>query len=427
STTQHRRFATPVQSFLNAAAYTKDEPVERREQLEQELVANELKVLVATNALGMGFDKPDLAFVVHYQAPGSVVAYYQQVGRAGRALATAYGVLLAGSEDTDVTSYFIDTAFPSRTEVQGVLGALEDAPDGLSVAEIERQLNVKKRRIDSTTLLLSLQSPAPLAKSGRRWQLTAARLSDGFWERAERLTSLRRDEQRQMQEYVNLSSGHMEFLIRALDGDPAGYSRPNLPPLPSQPDPEQVRAAVDFLGRLSLDIEPRRQRPDRRRIDPSQMAEMGKALCDWGDPGWGELVRRGKYRDGCFDQALVTACADLVRRWAPHPEPLWVTAIPSRRRPRLVPDFAKQLAASLDLPYSDSFVRTRNHAEQKTMQNSAWQAQNVTDSMAVQDGAMLTGPVLLVDDIVDSRWTMTVAAQLLREAGSGEVWPPGLG
>ena len=408
---------------IDVAAYTAGEPDERREQLEQQLVANQLKVLVATTALGMGFDKPDLAFVVHYQAPGSVVAYYQQVGRAGRSLATAYGVLLAGSEDTDITSHFIDTAFPSRAEVEEVIGALEDAPDGLSVPEIERRSNVKNTRIQKAIQLLSLEAPAPLARSGSRWQLTAATLSDGFWERAERLTSLRRDEQQQMQEYVNLSSGHMEFLIRALDGDPAGYSRPNLPPLPSQPHPERVRAAVDFLGRLSLDIEPRQRLPDRRKIEPAHLAEMGKALCDWGDPGWGELVRRGKYRDGCFAQALVTACADLVRRWAPHPEPLWVTAIPSRRHPGLVPDFAKQLAASLDLPYRDSFVRTREHPEQKAMQNSAWQARNVADSMAIQDGAMLTGPVLLVDDIVDSRWTVAVAAQLLREAGSGEVWP----
>lgn len=407
---------------IRAAAYSAGEPDERRERLEQELVTNELKVLVATTALGMGFDKPDLAFVVHYQAPGSVVAYYQQVGRAGRALAAAHGVLLAGGEDTDITSYFIDSAFPSRAEVEEVLGALEDAPDGLSLPQIERQSNVSNTRIQKTIQLLSLESPAPLAKSGKRWQLTAATLSDGFWQRAERLTLLRRDEQRQMQNYVDLSTGHMEFLIRALDADPAGYSRPESPVLPTQADPERVRAAVAFLGRLSLDIEPRRQQPDRRRID-RQMAEMGKALCDWGDPGWGELVRDGKYRHGRFDQALVTACAELVRDWAPHPQPRWVTAIPSRRRPHLVPGFARQLATRLGLPYSDALTRTQDHPEQKTMQNSAWQSRNVVDSMAIRDGAMLTMPVLLVDDIVDSRWTLTVAAQLLRGAGSGEVWP----
>ena len=165
---------------IKVAAYTAGEPNERREQLEQELVANELKVLVATTALGMGFDKPDLAFVVHYQAPGSVVAYYQQVGRAGRSLATAYGVLLAGSEDTDITSHFIDTAFPSRAEVEEVIDALEDAPDGvLSVPEIERRSNVKSTRIQKTIQLLSLEAPAPIARSGSRWQLTAATLSDG--------------------------------------------------------------------------------------------------------------------------------------------------------------------------------------------------------------------------------------------------------
>ena len=174
---------------LNVASYT-GETGEGRPELEQALLENRVKALVATTALGMGFDKPDLAFVIHYQTPGSVVAYYQQVGRAGRALEAAYGVLLSGEEETDITDYFIESAFPTRAEVGSVLDALEAAPAGLSVPELMVRVNLSKSRIEKTIALLSLESPAPIAKQGPKWQLTAANLSETFWQRAERLTNL---------------------------------------------------------------------------------------------------------------------------------------------------------------------------------------------------------------------------------------------
>ena len=184
---------------FNVEAYT-GETGERREELEEALLHNKVKALVATTALGMGYDKPDLAFVIHYQMPGSVVAYYQQVGRAGSALDSAYGILLSGEEETDITDWFISSAFPTQQEVADVLGVLEEEPKGLSVPELMGRVNLSKGRIDKTIALLSLESPAPIAKQGSKWQLTAATLSKGFWERAERLTALRRDEQQQMQE-----------------------------------------------------------------------------------------------------------------------------------------------------------------------------------------------------------------------------------
>jgi ATP-dependent DNA helicase RecQ len=306
---------------LEVEAYT-GETGERRPELEQALLDNRVKALVATTALGMGFDKPDLGFVIHYQTPGSVVGHYQQVGRAGRALDTAYGVLLSGSEETDITDYFIESAFPTRDEVRQILGALEAAPSGLSVPELMARLNLRYGRIEKTIALLSLEAPAPIVKQGTKWQLTAAELGEDFWERAKRLTELRRVEQRQMQEYVALRSDHMTFLIRALDGDPSSVRTPTLPPLPATIDPALVRDALAFLRRMSFTIDPRKRWPfggmprygtaSNTTIPARQQAEPGKALCVWGDAGWGGLVRQGKSDDGRFSDELVNACAQLV-------------------------------------------------------------------------------------------------------------------
>lgn len=415
---------------LNVASYT-GETGEGRAELEQSLLENRVKALVATTALGMGFDKPDLAFVIHYQTPGSVIAYYQQVGRAGRALDSAYGVLLSGEEETDITDFFIESAFPTREEVCKVLDALVAAPGGLTVPELLGKINVSKGRIEKTIALLSLESPSPIAKQGTKWQLTAANLSEAFWERAQRLTDLRRDEQRQMQEYVSLTSGHMEFLIRALDGDPGTVRAHALPPLPTNTDPALVREAMAFLRRTSLPIEPRKQWPAggmpqyrlSGRIATNLQAQPGKALCIWGDAGWGGLVRQGKYHDGRFADDLVTACVSMIREWNPQPVPTWVTCVPSLRHPDLVPDFARRLAAALGLAFHTVIDKTDNRPEQKTMANSTQQARNIDGSLALCTERLPSGPVLLVDDMVDSRWTLTVAAWLLRSHGRCEVFP----
>ncbi|PIQ51535.1 MAG: ATP-dependent DNA helicase RecG [Comamonadaceae bacterium CG12_big_fil_rev_8_21_14_0_65_59_15] len=419
---------------FNVEAYT-GETGDRREALEQALLNNEVKALVATTALGMGYDKPDLAFVIHYQMPGSVVAYYQQVGRAGRALESAYGVLLSGQEEQDITDWFIRSAFPTRQEVAEVLGALEAEANGLSVPELLSRVNLSKGRIEKTIALLSLEAPAPIAKQGTKWQLTAATLSEGFWERAERLTALRRDEHQQMQDYVRLPFGdHMGFLIGALDGDPTVVTPPLLPPLPTSVNDALVLDAIAFLRRTSLPIEPRKKWPDggmphygvKGPIPVTHQAQPGKALCVWGDAGWGGLVRQGKYHDGKFADDLVGACVKMIREWSPLPKPTWVTCVPSLRHPDLVPNFSKRLAAALGLPFHLVIEKTDDRPEQKTMANSTQQARNIDGSLALNGHPVPHGPVILVDDMVDSRWTLTVAAWLLRKSGSGEVWPMAL-
>ena len=408
---------------------------DRREELEQALQENKVKALVATTALGMGYDKPDLAFVIHFQMPGSVVAYYQQVGRAGRALESAYGVLLSGDEEEGITDWFIRSAFPTRQEVDDVLGALNEAPEGLSIPDLMTCVNMSKGRIEKTITALSLESPAPIAKQGTKWQLTAAELGDEFWARADRLTKLRRAELQQMQEYVSRPFGqHMGFLIDALDGDSSTVSPPSLPPLSEDVDQLLVREAEEFLCRTSLPIEPRKKWPvggmpqygiHTASTIPYQ-AQPGKALCVWGDAGWGGLVRQGKYHDGHFSDDLVAACVKMIQEWNPQPSPTWVTCVPSLRHPELVPNFAQRLAAALGLPFHMVIAKTDARPEQKTMANSTQQARNIDGSLALNGQPIPPGPVLLVDDMVDSRWTLTVSAWLLRKSGSGAVWPMAL-
>jgi ATP-dependent DNA helicase RecQ len=405
----------------------------RREELEQALLDNKVKALVATTALGMGFDKPDLAFVIHYQMPGSVVAYYQQVGRAGRALDAAYGVLLSGSEEAEITDYFIESAFPTLAEVEAILEALEASPQGLSVPEMLSRLNINGGRVKKCILLLALESPSPIAKLKTRWQLTSAKLKPDFWERAKRLTELRRGEQQQMQKYVRLAQGHMEFLIEALDGDSSGVQKPILTRLSAEIDSALAQKAVHFLRRTSLPIEPRKKWPiggmplfginSNTQISTNLQAQQGKALCVWGDAGWGKLVSAGKYRNGAFSDELVQACARLIQEWGLTPFPAWVTAVPSLRHPSLVPDFACKLANALGLPFEMVLAKTGARPEQKTMANSIQQARNIDGSLGIVSTHIPNGPVLLVDDMVDSRWTITVASYLLRKHGSGPVWP----
>ncbi len=245
---------------LNVEAYT-SRSGGRRTELEHALLENRVKALVATTALGMGFDKPDLGFVVHYQAPGSVIHYYQQVGRAGRALDAAYGILLGGDEDSDILDHFIRSAFPSRSEVEMVLGALAAADEGRSIPELEAVVNLPRERIEKTVELLAIEEPAPIVMVGKRWRRTATDLSEAFWERVDRLTEIRKREQAEMQEYLRLDSGHMEFLVRALDGDVSAVTTCALPPLPTNVDPVLVQEAVMFLRRTDLPIEPRKQWP----------------------------------------------------------------------------------------------------------------------------------------------------------------------
>ena len=418
------------QSF-DVEAYT-GESGARRPELEQALSENRIKALVATTALGMGYDKPDLSFVIHYQMPSSVVAYYQQVGRAGRALNAAYGILLSGKEEDDIANWFIKSAFPTNEEVKEVVAQLEAHPTGLSVPQLLKEVNLSQGRVEKTLSLLALESPPPITKNGRHWRKTKVPLSEDFWERAERLTTLRRREQQRMREYVHLLFGqHMSFLISELDGDPSDVITSSLQALSEDYPNDKLREANIFLKRYHLPINPRKQWPNgglkhsnnHGKIAKSYQANSGKVLSLLGDAGLGDLVNVGKNQQQYFSDELIDACVVMFKEWAPQPAPTWVTCVPSLRNPTLVPDFAKRLAQALNLSFRVAIEKIDSRPEQNKFNNSFQQARNVDGSLAPIRDQILSSPVLLVDDVILSGWTLTISSWLLRKNGSGEVWP----
>lgn len=418
---------------INAQAYhAGDDAKIDREGLEKALLANELKALVATVALGMGFDKPDLAFVIHFQRPGSVVAYYQQVGRAGRAVDRAYGILLSGSEDDDIQDYFIESAFPPIETMTSILDAVA-ASDGLSINELLARVNVSRTMADRALKLLEIDGAIDIKFDRKMLYSRTANTWQPDIERANRITALRRAELAQMQQYVGHRGCLMEFLGRALDdpdAKPCGVCANCQGKGISRHTPaELVQDAAESLGRVDILLEPKKRWPQdmilsKTSVIPVELRNAtGRALCYYGDAGWGRLVREGKYEQGEFDRQIVDASALLIReRWRPEPFPEWVTAIPSRRHPGLVYDFASRLARSLGLPFLAALIRTSEAPEQKLMANSSMQARNVAGTLDTIE-QVPGGAVLLVDDIIDSGWTLTLAGWLLRNKGSGVVHP----
>ena len=441
-----RRVAAWLQrNTISARAYHADLEGVERVEIEEQLLRNEVKALVATVALGMGFDKPDLGFVIHFQRPGSVVAYYQQVGRAGRAVDSAFGILLSGSEDDEISDYFIRTAFPPAEVMQGVLVALEKRGP-LTIDDIGAELNQSRGAIEKALKLLEVDGAVTHDKQGylrttNPWQPDIARF--------EQVTRLRRDELEQMRRYVEHKGCLMEFLARALD-DPTAAPCGKCMNCTKHTERRVVPAsrtqmAVDFLRGDTLVLEPRLRWPKplleeirsalleavefgdkgalKTTVPEALRSEPGRVLCIWGDSGWGDEVARGKYEAGRFSDALVDAAAVLVReKWKPAPPPAWVTAVPSARRAELVNGFVGRLAAKLNLPFAPILRRTRDVRPQKEMQNSVQQVRNLLGAFAIE-GKPPTGPVLLVDDVVDSGWTLTLLAVMLRQHGSGPVHP----
>ncbi len=408
---------------IPAEAYSGEIESEQRIAVEERLLRNDLKAVVATSALGMGYDKPDLGFVVHYQAPGSVISYYQQVGRAGRGVDRAEVVLLRGAEDRRIQDFFIQQAFPPRELVGRVLERLENG--GATARELMAEVNLGRGRIDA--LLKVLDVEGAVAREGSRWSVVPGSGWEYDAERYARVTALRRREQEAMAAFGADGRCLMRALQEELDDpEPADCGRCAVcagarydGPL----DPALVREAALLLRSRPIVLEAKKMAPDEsgamRKIPEDARAEEGRALARLGDGGWDPVVQAGR-RGGRFEGDLVDAAAEVVRAWrAPI---AWVTAVPSDRSGDLVPDFARRLAEALGLPFVDAVARVADRPPQRELANSAQQVANVRGAFAVASDVP-SGACLLVDDVRFSGWTLAMVGGQLRRRGAAAVYP----
>lgn len=415
---------------LDVAPYHGGMEGDRRRELEERLLSNDVDGLVATNALGMGFNKPDLGWVVHFQRPPNLIRYYQEVGRAGRGLEEAFAVLLSGEEDDRIAEYFIEQAFPEPADFEAVLSTLEASDEPLYKYEILQRANVSWKA--ASTCLDMLRVDAAVMRVDDGFERTGA-----DWEydhdRIESVTQHRRDELERIQAFVRTDDCLTRFIDDELDGTLAAdcgqcaNCAGTLLPTDAQDD-ALVEAAVEHYRAESWsEISPRYYMPSedgRSKIDEDRKPAPGRALSVWGDPGYGRLVRHQKEAGAeQYSEELVSAAADHVRtRWEPTPEPAWVTAVPSRTDGDRVRDLAERIAADLGLAFVPALEQVEAMRPQRELANSYQKRWNVEGVFEATDGVR-SGPVLLVDETVGSRWTLTEAALTLRDAGSGPVHP----
>lgn len=440
------------------AAYTgRTEPGERI-RLEQDLRDNRLKALVATSALGMGFDKPDLGFVLHLGAPSSPVAYYQQVGRAGRATERADVLLMPGPEDKDIWRYFASASMPRQDQADAVLRALAQTGRPLSTVALESIVDVRRTRLELLLKVLDVDGAVQRVQGG--WVATGEPwIYDS--ERYQRVSDARQREQQLMVDYERSDGCRMAFLQQCLDDDTAQEcgrcDRCAGTWFPDAIPEAAVLTARSRLERPGVALEPRVQWPPgmdrlgvpvKGRIAPSVALSEGRAVARLTDLGWGqrlrELLRSTTPQPGSTSPEassaepaasdrpvppeVLRAVVDVLRAWDWAERPVAIVAVPSRHRPQLVTSLATGLGELGRLPYLGALDLVEGGPVGEPGGNSAFRLANIWGRFTV--GAELhqrlqgvPGPVLLVDDVADSRWTLTVAGALLREAGAPAVLP----
>jgi ATP-dependent DNA helicase RecQ len=412
-----------VDQGLDVAAYSGQS--DNREALEGRLRRNEIKALVATSALGMGFDKPDLAFCIHLGSPASPVAYYQQVGRAGRALDNAIAVLVPGPPDERIWEYFATSGIPTDEQVERILDALGDGPQ--SLGGVEAATGVRRGRLE--TLLKILAVDEVVTKSRDGWEATgrAWYFDEQKWTDLRRVRSAEAD---LMRRYAHGEGCLMEFLQRALDDpDPRPCGRCSvcdgrLPAPGARPSSELVETARRFFRGRDVVIEPRKLWVSGIPGRKGKIAGVapGRALAFADDPAWGDVLRVLWQRDAPAPAEVLDGLVRVLVRWsASWQRPVAVVAMPSRRFPLLVGSLAEQVARVGRLPLVDALAVSGPLPTAEAA--SAVRARDLLARTSVRDGVSFEGPVLLVDDTVRTRWTVTVASALLAEVGASQVMP----
>jgi ATP-dependent DNA helicase RecQ len=434
--------AEEVASFLGdhgylVAPYTGRTDTTARAAAEQDLLANRVKALVATSALGMGFDKPDLGFVIHLGAPPSPIAYYQQIGRAGRAVERADVLLMPGVEDRDIWNYFASLAFPPERVVRQVLAALAETGQPRSLPSLETSVELNRARLEMVLKVLDVDGAVRRVRGG--WVATGEP-----WhydeERYQHIAGARKAEQQAILDYQRTTGCRMEFLLRQLDDPhaaPCGRCDNCTGHAWSTEIAEaQISAARERLRRPGVELAPRYLWPTGMaglgvplsgKLAAGEAAEPGRAVGRLTDIGWGNRLRElfSSTEDTPVPDDLFDACVKVLAAWNWASRPVAVVTIGSTRRPRLVSSLGQRIAEIGRLPLlgqvtsePDGDPRLNSAQRLAQLYRSLQLPKDLADALSNVDG-----PVLLIDDRTDTGWTLTLATKLLRDAGAAAVLP----
>jgi ATP-dependent DNA helicase RecQ len=452
--------AEEVTAFLRqsghvVASYTGKTENADRQQAEEDLLANRVKALVATSALGMGFDKPDLGFVVHLGSPSSPIAYYQQVGRAGRGVEHAEVLLLPGKEDQAIWEYFASIAFPPEEQVRRTLDVLARAERPLSLPALEPLVELRRSRLETMLKVLDVDGAVRRVQGG--WISTGVPWTYDT-ERYAWVAKQRATEQQAMRDYVTTTGCRMEFLRRQLDDEgaaPCGRCDSCAGARFSDSvSPDALATARGELARAGVEVEPRKMWPTglpavgvdlKGRIPAGEQSATGRALGRLSDIGWGNRLRpllAPQAGDGPVPDDVAQAVVGVLADWAKgpggwasgtpdaQPRPVGVVTLASRSRPRLIRSLGERIAEVGRLPLLGSVEYTEevSRISPSSRSNSAQRLKALNGALTVPPGLARAleeahGPVLLVDDATETGWTIAVAARMLRRAGAQGVLP----
>ena len=421
----------------NVATYTGRTDAEDRARLEQQLKDNELTALVATSALGMGFDKPDLGFVVHLGAPSSAVAYYQQVGRAGRATDSADVLLLPGPEDPDIWEYFATASMPDQDEAAAVLAALGEATAPMSVPALEPLVGVRRTRLDLLLKTLQVEGAVDRASggfiaTGEPWHYDT--------ERYAAVAAARKREAQAMLDYESGQMCRMRFLAESLD-DPTAHDCGRCDVCAgvwwdTSVDQTNTTDARQVLSGIGVPVDPRGQWPSGMdkvgvpltgKIPAEEKVAEGRVIARYTDLGPGQVLRKfleTGAEDAPVPKNIADWCIRVLKEWGWEQRPTVVVAMPSVTRPVTTSALASGLAQVGQMTDAGSLDYTADPGDPDV--NSAFRVRNLHGAIQVpsETAAAVNGQVvLLVDTEIGSRWAMTVAGRELRRTGAAEVLP----
>ena len=411
-----------------AAYYSRDgeEGENLNHEIEKKFRTNKLKVIVATIKLGMGYDKGDIAFVIHYQMPSNIVSYYQQIGRAGRNIDKAYIFLMYGKEDEEILNYFINTTFPTEQETKKIVDYIGDR-DGVRIGQIVSAMNIRKSRIDKA--LAFLINDGFIRKDKGTYYTTPKKFVYDR-EHYDAVTAIRKNEMEQMKRLAQTKECYSKYIVSCLDDKTAkecGHCSNCLGKeiLPSAVSEKYIHIAEEYVNKLIIPIEPRKKWASSgvtRATKIEHINQTGFCISKYGDAGYGELVKQGKYaKEKRFRDELVGKSVEILKPFVQENKIRHICCVPSLRSD-LVKEFTLRLASSLKLEFVDALEKTEAR-QQTEMENSAHQCANAYTSFWVKDGVRIPKNILLIDDVVDSKWTFTVCGYRLMEAGAEKVYP----